>query len=256
MGQVKLYNTANLYNLVDGEAEAIMAYTFQTCAHAEYTPVKAARQVLTIDVYDMKDPLNAFGLFSSDRLSGQQIAIGTEGVQIQPSGLNFWKGRYVVRTTIIKVDPASKAAQQAFARATAAKIPGASAIPAVVKSLPPGRQPRSEKYVRTNVAGQRALSNAVTAKYPKSGMGAELFIAQYPSPAGAKAALAAYQGYERSGRGLAPVKGLGDQAFQVQDKYAKNVVAAQKGKFVVGAHHCRDAASAQALVRQALAKLK
>lgn len=255
-GTVRTFNARNLFNLIDGEAEAVLAYSFAGAAHAEYVPVKPSRQVLSITVFDMTNPLNAFGLFSSDRISGKPVAIGAEGVLIPPSGLNFWKDRYVVRTAILQVDPASRAAQQAFAKATAARIKGTSAVPAVVRSLPPGRQPRSEKYVKSNVAGQQALSNAVTARYPKLGQGAELFIAQYPNPRAARAAWEAYRSYEKSGSGLAPVKGLGDAAFQVRDRYAKTVVSAVKGRYVVGVHHARDAASATAMIKQAMAKLR
>ena len=57
---------------------------------------------ITIDVFDVTDPLNAFGLFSSDRASGKPVPVGAEGVQIGATGLNFWKGRYVVRLAIVE----------------------------------------------------------------------------------------------------------------------------------------------------------
>ncbi len=257
VGAPKLYNSNNLFNLIDGEAEAVMAYAFAGCAHGEYAPSGQARPVLTMDVFDMSDPLNAFGLFSSsERTSGKPVAIGAEGVRIEPSALNFWKGRFVVRTTIIQVNPASKAALEAFARAAAGRIAGAGGPPAALQALPSARQPRSEKYVRANVAGHAFLKNAVTARYPKLGQGAELFIAQYPNPAGAKAALEAYRGFEKSGTGLTPLKGVGEAGFRVVDRYAKNVVVAQKGRSLIGAHHVRDAASAQNLVRQAVARVR
>jgi hypothetical protein len=256
IGTTKLYNPNNLFDLVDGEAESIKQYSFVACAHAEYAPASQNKPVLTIDVFDMTDPMNAFGLFSSDRASGKPIAIGAEGVQIPPSAINFWKGHYVVRTTIVQVNPANQAAQLAFTKATAAKITGAGAPPAAVQALPSSRQPRSEKYVKANVAGQAFLKNAITAKYPSAGQGAELFICEYPNPAGAKSALASYQSYEKAGTGLAPLKGVGDAGFSVVDKFAKNVVVAQKGKYLIGIVRAKDAASAQGLVKQAVAKVK
>jgi hypothetical protein len=259
IGAPRLYNSNTLFNLIDGEAQAVMDYAFAGEAHGEYAPAGQSRPVLTMDVFDMSDPLNAFGLFSSsDQSSGKPVAIGTGGVRIGPSALNFWKGRYVVRTTIIQVNPtpATRAALTTFARAAAARIPGASAPPATLQALPPGRQPRSEKYVRANVAGHAFLKNAVTARYPQLGQGAELFIAQYPTPAGAKAALEAYRSYERSGTGLTPVNGLGNTAFRVVDRYAKNVVVAEKGRDLIGVHHARDAAAAQNLVKQAVSRVR
>lgn len=256
IGATRVYSTNNLFDLVDGEAEAIKAYSFASCAHAEYAPAASSKPALTMDVYDMTDPLDAFGLFGSDRRSGKPIAIGAEGISIPPSGLNFWKGRYVVRTAIVQINPATQAAQLAFAKAAAAKITGGGGRPATVSALPPGYQPRSENYVRSNVAGQRFISNAVVASYPQYGQGCQLFIAQYPNLAAAANALNQYRAYERSGTGLKPIAGLGQAAFSVVDRYAKNVVVAQKGKYLIGVHHARDAAAAQNLVRQALAKVK
>src|SRR5579884_52607 len=255
VGKARVYNPNNLFDLIDGEAEAVKAYHFVSCAHAEYAPAPQSRPVLTIDVFEMGDPLDAFGLFGSDRRSGSSTAIGAEGIKIAPSGLNFWKGRYVVRTTIVQVSPANQAAQLAFAKAAAARITGSSARPATVAALPPGRQPRSENYVRSNVAGHQFIANAVVASYPSLGQGAQLFIAQYPSPTAAKAALEAYRAYEKSGTGLRPLSGLGAAAFTALDRYAKNVVVAQKGRYLVGMHHARDAVAAQKLVKQALAKV-
>jgi hypothetical protein len=106
------------------------------------------------------------------------------------------------------------------------------------------------------VAGHAFLKNAITARYPKLGQGAELFIAKYPTSAAAKVALEAYRKFEKSGTGLAPVAGLGQTAFKVTDRFAKNVVVAQKGSYVVGAHHVRNAAAALNLVKGALAKVK
>ncbi len=256
IGTTKLFDPNNLFDLIDGEAESIKQYSFVACAHAEYGPVGQKVPSLTIDVFDMTDPLNSFGLFSSDRSSGTPNKIGVEGVNIPPSGINFWKGRYVVRTTIVKVSPAAQAAQLEFAKAVVAKIPGGGQAPALVQALPDGRQPRSEKYVRANVVGQAFLKNAITARYPSAGQGAELFIAEYPSAAGAKAALASYRGFEKAGTGLAVVKGVGEDAFSVVDKYAKNVVVAVKGKYCVGIVRAKDTAGATVLVEAAVAKLK
>jgi hypothetical protein len=260
LGATKTFNSRTIFDLVDGEGEAILAYAFQGCAHGEYGPSKAAQPALTIDVYDMTDALNAYGLYSSsDKNSGKSVAMGSEGVRIGESGLNFWKGRYLVRTTLIgrgAAFPSNQTAQLAFAKAAAARITGAGGPPALLKALPAGRQPRSERYTRANVAGHSFLNNAVSAKYPSLGFGAELFISDCRTPAAAKASLGAYRAYEKSGTGLAAVKAIGDEAFSVLDRFAKNVVAARKGKYVVGVSRAKDAKAATALVKKAVAGLK
>ena len=256
VGATKMFDPNNLFDLIDGEAESIKQYAFTACAHAEYGPAGQKTPSLTIDIFDMTDPLNSFGLFSSDRLSGKPVKIGVEGVQIGKTGVNFWKGRYVVRTTIVKDSPAAQTAIMEYAKFVESKISGSGDAPALIKALPDDRQARSEKYVRANVAGQAFLKNAVTARYPSAGSSAELFIAEYPNPAGAKAALASYKSYEKAGTGLAPAPGIGDEAFSVVDKFAKNVVVAVKGKYCVGVVRAKDMPGALALVKSAVGKLK
>lgn len=259
LGQARTYNSSNLYDLVDGEAEAILQYDFRSCVHGEYAPSKSSTPVLTIDVYDMGSPLNAFGMFgNSDRMSGKAVKLGVEGVQIGSSGVNFWKDRFVVRTTLVgrnATTAANQAVQMKFAAAAVKRISGASAVPAEVRALPAGYRAGSQRYVRKNVAGQKSLSNAVVARYPSAGMSAELFIAKYPSAAGAKNALAAFKAYEKKGSGLAALKGVGNEGFSVKDPYSGTVVAARKGAYVVGVIRGKDVDSATALVKKAVARL-
>src|SRR2546430_1902795 len=79
VGTTRTYNRDNLFQLIDGEAEAVNAYAFKQEAHGEYGT--GARPAITVDVYELADPLNAYGLFGSDRISGTPIAIGAEGVR-------------------------------------------------------------------------------------------------------------------------------------------------------------------------------
>lgn len=256
VGSPKTYTARNLFDLIDGEAEAILAYDFVRCVHAEYAQAGASKPTLTVDVFQMRNDLNAFGVFGSDRQSGQKVDIGTEGVKISTSGLNFWQGPFVVRCTIVKVDAVHTAALERFARSAAARIQAPRRLPVQVAALPPGLQPRSEKFVRTGLAGQSYLTDAVTARYPKAGFGAEVFVCTYPTPAAAKAAFEKYRAYEqKNGTGLKAVAGVGTAAFSVQDRYAKNVAAAHKGSYVAGVIRAKDAASALQLLRQAVARL-
>ncbi len=255
---IRVYNRSTIYNLIDGEADAVLSYDFVNCAHAEYGPVKSPRPIITMDVYNMTDPLNAYGMFGSDRISGPPVKIGAEGVMIGQSGLNFWKGQYVVRGTIVamgSVTPQNRAALFKLVRTTAARISGSTEIPPLIHALPPGYRARSQQYVRTNVAGHSFLKNAVTAMYPSLGFGATLFICQTPSPIAARKLLAIYQKNEKSGSGMAALKGIGQGGFRVVDTFQQNVVAAIKGKYLVGVIRAKSAMPAIHLIKVALDRL-
>ncbi len=256
---IRVYNRSNIYNLIDGEADAVLSYDFVSCAHAEYGPAKASRPVITMDVYDMTNPLNAYGMFGSDRMSGPPVKIGAEGVRIGQTGLNFWKGNYVVRGTIVAmgtVTPQNKVELFKLVRAAAARISGSLEIPPLIHALPPGYRARSQQYVRANVAGHSFLKNAVTAMYPSLGFGATLFICQTPSPVSARKLLAVYQKNEKSGSGMAPLKGVGQGGFHVVDTFQQNVVVAIKGKYLVGVIRAKSADPAIHLVKVALGRLR
>src|SRR5579872_5253316 len=76
IGGLHTYDGSSLYNLVDGEADAIKQYAFSSCADGRYSPTGSARNSIDVNVYDMSDPLDAFGLFSHDRQGGEPIDVG------------------------------------------------------------------------------------------------------------------------------------------------------------------------------------
>ena len=253
----RTYTSSNLWDLVNGEADAIMAYGFISCSHGEYGPKTAKRPVVTVDVYDLGTPLNAFGLFSSSDRGGTSAGVGTESVRIGSTGLNFWKGRYLVRTTLIGSGAgtaANKSAQMALARASAARIPGGTGKPVEIRRLPSGYQAGTEKYVRKNFAGQSFLNEVVVARYPSLGAGSELFIAKTGS-----ASTTAFRRYKeflgRRGK-VTPLSGVGNEAFVSSDRYSGNTVVARKGGYVVGATRARNLAQAKALVSKAAQGLR
>jgi hypothetical protein len=257
------FSPATLENLIDGGAEAVKFYAFQQCAYAEYAPGGKGNQLITAEVYQFAQPLDAFGYYSSQRNSDAQIVkIGGDGYQ-EASDLNFWKGAYCVKITITTTPtPAYQQEMPKLAQAIAAKLSGPTAVPAMVGMLPPGRTPRSEQYVKINVAAQSCLKNGVLAKYKAAGPQAELFICAYGTPAQAKQAYQQYSAYLTRPNLLAAgakpsvVKGLGDSAIAVRTRLSGNAVLALKGKDVIAMRRAKDPVAAQAIVKQAVARAK
>jgi hypothetical protein len=146
-----------------------------------------------------------------------------------------------------------------IAAAVASKLSGTTTVPTIVKLLPPGYAPRTEQYRRSDIAAQSYIRNGVLARYPSAGPQAELFIAIYPSPAAAKDAYGKYQKYltdpSKMAVGAKPamLKGIGDSAIGVKSKFTGEVVAATKGKYLIGVRKAKDRASAQALANAAMA---
>ena len=255
VGAPKDYGPDTLYDLIDGGADAVKEYAFLSCVDARYSPNGRPNPSIDVNVYDMSNPLKAFGLFSLDREGSQPVNVGAGGARTTDgTGMSFWKGRYLIRLASISRSAQFKNGMLTLARAVAARIHGSSAQPELLQKLPPGMKSASEKYVKANVAGHAFVSNAVTARYPALGATAELFIAQFPSAAGARAAYQKYLAYEKGNRDLAPLKG--ETGFSVLDRFARNVVVAARGPYLVGVVRATNMPKAQALVRAAAAKLK
>ncbi len=257
----EVFTPATLENHIDGEAQAVKEYSFRQCVYTEYSPTGAGNQLLTVDIFEMGSPQDAYGYYSHQRSpDAPTVKIGAEGYQ-ESTSLNFWKGPYYVRIAITATNPAPFRPQMpVIARAIAAKLTGSTAPPAILGLLPPGYKPHTEQFQRSNIAGQAFISNGVTARYPAVGPQAELFVAIYASPAAAKAAFGRYQAYLSQpttlamGTKSAPLKGVGDMAIGAKTRFAGQVVAAVKGKYLAGIRKANNAGAAQTLLKSALAR--
>src|SRR5512133_1212433 len=73
---LKIYNQENLYNLVDGQADAFFAYGFEQVTVQRYQNATGAR--LNVEIWQLANPADAYGLFHSG-VAGQPVSIGVEG---------------------------------------------------------------------------------------------------------------------------------------------------------------------------------
>lgn len=265
---VQTFSPATLENHIDGQAESVKKYDFKQCDYAEYAPGGRGTQLITVDVYTMGSPLDSYGYYSYQLSPSASrvkfIKVGTAAGYQTSDSVNFWKGRYYVVVTITAANsPANYQAEAPrIASAIAAKLDGAQTPPPMLALLPLGRTPNSERFQRADIFSQAYLKNGVVANYPAAGSQAELFAAQYPSADAAKQAYAQYQAYltrpatAAAGAKAEMLKGLGDSAVAVKTKFGGQVVAAIKGKTIVGVRKAKDPVSAQSLVKAAIAKAR
>jgi hypothetical protein len=166
------FYSSDLYRYMDGGADLYLKYGLVAMAHREYHP---AGVDMTVDVFDMGDPLQAFGIYSAERSPEYHfIPIGAEGYSSE-STLNFLQGRYYTRLSAFG-DRAAPALDD-FARAISRSIGGDCSLPAVLDILPrENRVARSEKYLVQAPAGHDFLAPALTASYRFDGQATSLVI--------------------------------------------------------------------------------
>ncbi|HSB02927.1 MAG TPA: DUF6599 family protein, partial [Anaerolineales bacterium] len=128
---VLTYKRDNLYNLVDGQADAFFAYGFERVAVQRYQNAAGVR--LNVEIWQLANSADAYGLFHSG-MAGQPASIGIEGDADPGRRLAFWQQRYFVSVTATEAIPDETL--WTFAKEITKRLPPGGDPPDIVKRLP------------------------------------------------------------------------------------------------------------------------
>jgi hypothetical protein len=215
----RLMRGEQIFDYMDGAGEIPMACDYRTLAVEEYTG--KAGGTITIELYDMGNSANAFGLYSMKRLpNGRVVAMGQPGTPVQAQGgfheLLCHKGRY---TVLLFGDDSGKVKDTDLLALGTTLVNGireASPPPDLLRCLPQdGYTPRSVKYfhgktaldtvkfLREDIFGMKARPEAAVATYTTPP--GKLMVIRYGSTTAAASALRAAQA-SRETKGMAFVQ--------------------------------------------------
>lgn len=198
-GQDRTFNRQTLYDYLDGGAEVYLAFDFREVFTRKYTG--PGGREMTLDIYDMGSPGEAFGAFSCDR-QDPSAGIGQES-EYGPGLLRFWQGRYFVTVTASADDEAAAAAVLGLGKDVVKQLGPPGPKPALVSCLPaeslrPERTSFFHSVVNLNnrffVAGENLLrldrsTDCVIGEYGAGGAEpVTLLVVRYPDASGALAA--------------------------------------------------------------------
>ncbi len=164
-GEVKVYGLDNLWEYIDGAAERFVMYGFQILRFREFSKKEL---MMTVEIYDMGSPLNAFGIYTTERTAeGKRLSIGTEAV-LGPSHGLLLKDRYYVKIIMLRglLDDESG---ETLLKSIEPHLKGKSGLPSELNILPTReRIIGSEKYVTQAYLGLSELKNVLFADYEDS----------------------------------------------------------------------------------------
>jgi hypothetical protein len=211
------YTGKNLYkNVIGEEPELYHSYGFIGQANIEYqTPRFSSRPLIFVEIFDMGNLENAFGIYSFSRYPKDKFEWVGSRAYISSDTLGFWKGKYFIRIREYEFATGIRAGMFDLAKAIASRIKDRPAKPHILKLLPQkGRMPNSEKYFFSNSAlrkiyrflpkdGLQLSTNAVgiAASYPHGSAPKEwldmmiVFVIRYPRESEAKVAYEAYRAH-------------------------------------------------------------
>jgi len=243
-GVSRLYEGDNLYEYMDGNSEGYLIYGFVrmrgvTCVHG---PEK-----VLIDVSEMQDAESAYGLFSSNRDVNLPVEpIGANG-QVVPRKAIFVKDKYFVEIAAESQGDHSVLLSEA-AKALALCVPGDAAVPKPVGWFPSeGLTAGPPRLVPESVLGIRILRRGYIAQYGQT----KAFVVSESSAAAASATMEKLRARFAEAQ---PAK-LGDEAFEVEDKYLGRICIARRGRRLIGYANVPPATDAVGLTAALLVRV-
>jgi hypothetical protein len=192
-----IYARDNLYDLVNGQADAFYAYGFEQVTTQSFQG-QGETQV-SVQLWQLDAPTNAYGLFTASA-AGTPEEIGNAGDGDVGRRLTFWQERYMAQ--IISRQPMEHGALLAFGRALAAALPQGGEPPALLERLPQtDRTDERPLFFREEISLQSALwlggenilglgpdTQGLVARYELGGQQALLLLIAYPQAEQADAA--------------------------------------------------------------------
>ena len=237
-GQPYGFLPSNLYEYINGEAEFFIALGFIGLTGANYTSVSRGTDTVTMDIYDMGNKLNAFGVFQSKR-GGQASALNVGAASMGSDDyFAFYKDRFFVEIQTYITSEKEKGALETMAARIAARLPGDNTPPSELFYLPEkNRIAGSERYITGGILGHAFLDRGMVCDYRIQGQKITAFVAIFPSSRDAVHAVNHHRSFLlKSGKKCMPFDGVGHHGFVSEEPYHQKIIEAQVGAFVAGVY--------------------
>lgn len=214
--EARLYNRDNLFDMVDGQADAFFVYGFEQVTTQRYQ--NGEDTSLEVALWQLATSADAYGLFTSGR-AGEPVMIcpatASEGCREADSDpgrrLAFWQDRYYIQ--VYGRQPVPEADLQAFAQAVSAALPAGGEPPALVNRLPQDHLTErgfiffhEELSIQNeiwlggeNILGLSPQTNGLLARYELAETPVYLLLIEYGEAQAASAGLAALKAAQVEG---------------------------------------------------------
>jgi hypothetical protein len=198
------YDRETIFDYIDGAGEVYRSYAFDQVVVAVYSGSQGPD--ITVELFDMGDPADAYGVFSYAR-EQEEAGIGG-GYEQKGRVLCFWQDRYYVCVASEERTADSDRALLDISRAISERLPPASDPPDLVAMLPgEGLVPFSERFfhlhqslnyhyylARENILELSTETDAALARYAPGST--YLLLIRYAGAGDAAAAVSSFsQGY-------------------------------------------------------------
>jgi uncharacterized protein DUF6599 len=226
------FTKKTLFEHIDGEAELFLKYGFQNSVFAVFQNKKNREHQIELDIYDLGNVLQAFGVFSRFRNEDRPGGFGLDSYLDELSAF-FYLGRYFVM--LHALEPNRETLRQ-LSKLVSSKISDPSPPPREIAYFPKnGLKPGSIQYFPEGLLGHRFLERGFQGTYAGK-TEFKLFLATFQNSQKASNALKAFKD-DLSKKGKVSSGGLIEfetRALKGEDPYQGRVMVAQKGSYLLG----------------------
>ena len=150
----------SLWEYIDGAADIYYTYGFIVLQLNRWQNVNIKGAEITVEIYLMINPLNAFGIYSAEKKGVEEFMdIKTQGYYVKDS-LIFWRGPYYIKMSAYGFDDADGKILKSLAQTISGRIEDQSAAPDEMTLFPdlPGAQINAV-YVPSELLGLGILGD-------------------------------------------------------------------------------------------------
>ena len=206
-----------LYELINGGAELYISYGFKEAVSRTYK--LEAQSEIQVEIYDMGEAKNAFGVFTHNRYK-EESDYG-QGSNRLPGALFFWKDKYYVSIMTIEETEESKKLINTLGTHISERIENDGKLPVILNYLPEKDQMKAgfiyfRHYIwlntfhfiaDTNILQIDETTDAIMAKYSTDEQITYLLLIEYPDSDRATGAFKSFNTFYYEGiEGTKPVQ--------------------------------------------------
>ncbi|MBL8173583.1 MAG: hypothetical protein JNK48_02880 [Bryobacterales bacterium] len=242
-GPARAFNVETLFEYMNGNSEGYFAYGFRQMRGITCTGGKLD---LVFDISEMETPELAWGMFMANRDPKLPMAKFGPVAQVTPRRGAFAKGNAFVE---VAANPtAAPDIIERFLAYWEKRLPGESKAPALLDVFPKqGLVPDSLRLVPESVLGFRMLRRGFVGQYEHG----KAFLIPEASPQAASKVLAQL----KQRLNATETASLGDDSFQVKDKYLGRICVFRKGSILAGTANFPDSVDPATLAKEIAARL-
>lgn len=265
------YNKKTLFEHINGQAELFLKYGFQKSVFAIYQNKKNREDQIELDIYDMGNVIQAFGIFSRFRNEDRPGEFGLDSF-LDDHIAFFYQGKYF---TMVYASEPNPDLLIYFSKLVSSKISDSSLPPKEVKYFPKnGLKPGSIQYFSEGLLGHKFLKRGFRGTYIEEaedkdkgevkdrgetgGKEFHLFLAIFKDSQEAMNTLKFYKD-DLSKKGHVSSETLiqfGTGTLRGEDPYQGKVMVLQKGFYLLGVIGFEKEKNAENRLKEFIEKVK